>query len=78
MVPESSVLGPLVFAMHTHPLGITPQLYDIKYHLYADDTKLYVSLDHDNELNFSSSLKHLEHFLADIRLWMTKYLLDIK
>ena len=45
--------------------------------LYADDTQLYISLDPDNELNLSSSLKYLEHCIADIRLWMTQNLLGL-
>ena len=77
-VPRGSVLGPLVFTMCIHPLGIFgQQRYGIKYHLYAGDTQLYVSLDPDNELNFSSSLKKLEHCLADILLWMTQNLLQL-
>jgi len=63
--------------MYTCPLGIIEQLYGVKYHLYADDTQLYISLDPDNELNFSSSLKNLEHCIADIRLWMTQNLLKL-
>jgi len=45
--------------------------------LYANDTQLYISLDPDNELKFSSSLKILEHCIADIRLWMTQNLLKL-
>ena len=56
--------------MYTRPLGITAQRYGAKYHLYADDTQPSIPLDPDNELNVSSSLKHLEHCIADIRLWM--------
>jgi len=37
----------------------------------------YISLDPDNELNFSSSLKNLEHCIAVIRLWMTHILLSL-
>jgi len=39
--------------------------------LYADDTQLYISLVPYNELNYSSSLKNLEHCITDIPLWMT-------
>jgi len=67
-VPQGSVLGPLVF---------TAQRYGDKYHLYADDAHLYISLDPENELNWSSSLKNLEHYIADIRLWMTQNLLKL-
>jgi len=49
-VPQGSVLGTLVFTKHTHPLGIISPQYGIKYHLYADDTQLYISLDPDKEL----------------------------
>jgi len=60
--------------MYTHPLGIIALGYNDKYHLYADATQLYIPLDPDSELNFSSSMKNLEHCIADIRLWMTQNL----
>jgi len=77
-VPRGSVLGPLVFTMYTHPLGIIAQRYGVKYQLYADDIQLYISLDPDNELNFSYSLTNLEHCIADIWIWMTQNLNDNK
>jgi len=77
-IPKVSALDYLVFTMYTRPLGIIVQRYGVKYHLYADDTQLYISLDPDNELNFSSSLKNLEHCIAVIRLWMTQNLNDNK
>jgi len=73
-VPHCSVL---VFTMYTRPLGIIAQRYAVKYHLYSDDTQVYILLDADNELNISSSLNNSEHCFADIRLWMTQNLLKL-
>ena len=76
-VPQGSGFGPLVFKMYNCPLGIIAQQYVVKYHLYADDKQMYITLDPDNELTFSCSLKNLEHCIADIRLWMTQNLLRL-
>jgi hypothetical protein len=57
--------------------GIIAQRSCIKYHLHADDTQLYISLDPDNELIFFFSLNNLEHCIADIRLWLTQNLLRL-
>ena len=50
----------------TRPLGITAQRYGFKYRLYVDDTQLYISVDPDNVLNFSSSLNNLEHSIRTL------------
>ena len=60
--------------LYTRPLGIIAQRYGVKYHLYADDTQLYISLDPGNELNFSSSMKNLESCITDKGLFMTQNL----
>ena len=70
-VPQSSVIDPALFATYTKPFGTTAQRYGVKYHLYGDDTQLYVSLDPANKADVSSSLDNSEHCIADIQLWMT-------
>ena len=66
-----------VLILYTKPIGIIAKKYGVQYHLYADDTQLYVSLDLGNNDKFSSSLENLKHCIEEIRLWMTQNMLKL-
>ena len=62
-VPQGSVLGPVLFLMHKSPLQDVIESYNINYHLYADDSQLYVAF----KTNDASSIKNrIENCVGDI------------
>ena len=66
-VPQGSVLGPILYTLYTTSLGNVIRMHEIDFHMYADDTQLYISLEQDNE---QMSSKKLEKCLLDIKQWM--------
>ena len=64
-VPQVSVLLPILFTMYTTPLKDIIQKHSIRYHIYSDDTQLYLTFIPGVDINNVCS--RLEECICDIK-----------
>ncbi len=67
-VPQGSILAPTLFSLYLLPLGSILFKYVISFHLYADDTQLYLSFKH----NDSSSIEVMLACLQEAKSWLAQ------
>ena len=66
-VPQRSVLGPTLFNVYCRPLGRIIRKHDISYHMYADDSQLYVDFSPCDE---KTALANLQRCIQEVREWL--------
>ena len=68
-MPQGSLFGPFSFPKYSAPIGRIAEKHGVSYHLYADDTQLYVMCDPDD---VDAAKAQLESCITDLRDWVAK------
>ena len=68
-VPQCSVLGPILFVLHTTPLSDIIANHSVNHQLFADDTQLQKSAPLSEETNHT---KELNACTDDIKTWLAE------
>ena len=74
--PQGSVLGPKMYYIYTKHVSDISQRHGLSHHSCADDTQLYMTMDHSNN-NWRDGLSHIELCVSEIREWMNQNMLKL-
>ena len=58
-----------MFTVYTYPVRDIIRSYNLNYHVYADDTQLYLSFN-SSQQHANSAIATLELCINEIRQWM--------
>ena len=76
-IPQGSILGPILFTIYTAPIGSICRNNHVEFHLYADDTQLYLSFKPSKLNSKLDCITRIENCINEINVWMTQNLIKL-
>ena len=73
---HKSVLGSRIYCMYTKPVSDIIQRHGLSHHSYADESQLYMTMDHSNN-DWRDGLARIELCVSEIREWMNQNMLKL-
>ena len=70
-------LGPILFTIYTVPIGNICRKHQVAFHLYADDTQIYLSFRPSTPSSKHECIAKIEKCIDEIGTWMTQNLLKL-
>ena len=65
-------MGPILFLIYTSAIGDILRRHAIDFHLYADDTQLYISFETSSVAEFEAAKLKVESCVGEIDEWMSR------
>lgn len=73
-VPQGSILGPILFILYISGIEAIAKKYNLRIHIYADDTQLYIAFE---RCHLSAVIANVEHCLRELKSWMSSNYLKL-
>ena len=67
----------ILFTLYITPLGATTRKYQLNFHLYADNTHLYLAFKPNNTKSLYQTIGSIQNCVIDLRSWMAANMIQL-